>query len=293
VGFRTVVITKHCKCSYKNDYLVIRTDELKMIHLSEIDTVIFETPAVSITGVLLNELSQRRIGILFCNERHLPQGTFVPITGNYISAGRIMAQAAWDNASKDIVWKEIVKHKIDKQASLLEHHKHFEEAMLLRSYIDQVEEGDSTNREGFAAKVFFNALFGSDFARSDLSRNSECNACLDYGYSVLLAMVAKEVSAAGYELALGIHHRGTTNPYNLACDVMEPFRPIVDNIVVKAFDGVLSQEMKQCFWGLGNIEVYYGGIKSYLASSIGGYARDICRCMNEGGGLPMIYDCVW
>ncbi|NLY08262.1 MAG: hypothetical protein GXZ16_08665 [Spirochaetales bacterium] len=97
MGFRTVVITKHCKCSYKNDYLVIRTDELKMIHLSEIDTVIFETPAVSITGVLLNELSQRRIGILFCNERHLPQGTFVPITGNYISAGRIMAQAAWDN----------------------------------------------------------------------------------------------------------------------------------------------------------------------------------------------------
>jgi len=281
VGFRTVVITTHCKCTYRNGYMVIQAEDQKMIHLSEIDTVIFESTAVSVSCVLLNELSQQKICMVFCNERHLPQGSFVSLGLNYASAGRIITQAAWTDLSKGNAWMIIARHKISKQAEVLQNFGCADEALLIASYLSQVLPDDQTNREGFAAKVYFNALFGDGFVRRNKSyENAECNACLDYGYSILLAIVAREIVATGYELALGIHHRGSSNPYNFACDIMEPFRPLVDIIVLQNYSGEFDSHMKHCLWNLGNIEVMFHESKSFLCAAISAYLHDICKCMD-------------
>ena len=291
LSFRTVVITSHCKCSYKNDYLVIKDEQIRMIHLSEINTVIFETPAVSITGVLLSELVRNKVGIIFCDERHLPQGHYVPFSANYMSSSRIIAQSQWDNVVKDLVWREIVSLKILKQSDVLEHFGKMKECEMLRQYSEDIVAGDQTNREGFAAKVYFNALFGMDFSRGD--PNLPCNSCLDYGYAVLLAIVSREIASAGYEMALGIHHRGMFNPNNLACDVMEPFRPIVDYIVLSNYKKTFNREMKVHLWNLGNSEIVFREERSFLNSAIGSFFREICRMFeNQGGFLPE-YRFIW
>ncbi len=291
LSFRTVVITNHCKCSYKNDYLVIKDEQIRMIHISEINTVIFETPAVSITGVLLSELAKNKVGILFCDERHLPQGHYVPFSANYMSSSRIITQAQWNCVMKDLIWREIVRLKILKQSDVLKYFDKLKESEMLRRYSDDIAEGDSTNREGFAAKVYFNALFGMDFSRGDSS--IPYNACLDYGYAILLAIVAREIVNAGYEMALGIHHRGMFNPNNLACDVMEPFRPIVDFIVLSNYKNTFNREMKTHLWNLGNSEIIFREERSFLNSVIGTFFREICRMFDNKVGFLPEYNFIW
>lgn len=291
MGFRTVVITSHCKCSYKNDYLVIKDEQIRMVHLSEINTLIFETSAVSITGVLLSELAKNKVGVIFCDERHLPQGHYIPFSANYMSSSRIIAQSQWDVAVKDLLWSEIVRLKIRKQSELLAHFGRVKESEMLKQYSKEVSDGDLTNREGFAAKVYFNALFGTGFTRRDPS--IPYNSCLDYGYAILLASVAREIANAGYEMALGIHHRGMFNPNNLACDVMEPFRPIVDYVVLKNYQKTLDRNMKIQLWNLGNIEIFFNKERSFLNAAISSFFREISRGMEIGGGILPDYSFIW
>lgn len=262
-----------------------------MIHLSEINTVIFETPAVSITGVLLSELARNKVGVIFCDERHLPQGHYIPFSANYMSSSHIISQSQWDSSVKDLVWREIVRLKILKQSDVLACFGKKNESELLLQYSKNIVEGDVTNREGFASKVYFNALFGTDFSRRDPCLPS--NACLDYGYAILLSIVAREISNAGYEMALGIHHKGMFNPNNLACDVMEPFRPIVDYIVLRNFDKEFDQGMKIHLWNLGNFEVKFRGEHSFLNSAIEGFFREICRLIEYGDGFLSEYSFIW
>lgn len=272
--------------------MIIQTEELKMIHLSEIDTVIFDSVAVSVSCALLEAFVNNKIGVVFCSEKHLPQSTITPISTNVYSPGRIIWQASWDDSLKDSIWPCIVKHKIYQQASVLEYYERKEESKLLLSYLDTIELGDSSNREGFAAKVYFNALFGADFTRNNFLED-ERNFCLDYGYSILLALVAKEISATGYELALGIHHRGQTNPYNLACDLMEPFRPLVDIIVKRNFKGSFDYEIKKEFWNLSNTVVEYNNAKAFLTDAIKYYIRDVMTFMESPIINLKTYKIIW
>ncbi len=291
MGFRTVVVTRHSKCTYKNGYLVVKDDEVSMIHISEIDTLIFETPSVSITGVLLSELAENKVCVIFCNEKHLPQGQYVPFSSNYMSSSRKVEQSNWDESLKDLVWVNIVSDKIRKQSEVLKHFARIREYEMLESYVNEILPGDITNREGLAAKVYFNSLFDSGFDRRD--DGDLCNVCLNYGYAILLAMVSREIVKNGYDLSLGLHHKGVYNPYNLACDVMEPFRPIIDYLVVANYKGLFDREIKGILWNVGNTKVYYKKETNYLCKVISDYFKDICQFIREGGGFLSIYDFIW
>lgn len=262
-----------------------------MVHLSEINTLIFETPAVSITGVLISELAKNKIGVIFCDERHLPQGHYVPFSANYMSSARIISQSQWNSSVKEYAWKEIVRLKICRQSEVLRRFDKTAESEMLRQYSEDISLGDETNREGFAAKVYFNALFGMDFSRRD--PNLSINSCLDYGYAILLAIVAREIANAGYEMALGIHHKGMFNPNNLACDVMEPFRPIVDYIVLKNYDGKFDRNMKIHLWNLGNCEIIFKNERAFLNSAIADFFREVCRVIEYGDGFLPEYGFIW
>lgn len=241
MSFRTIVITKQSKISYKNRFLVVKQEmNEKYVHLSEIDTIIVDSISVSISAYLLKELSDNKINIIFCDEKHNPFGELIPYYSKYNTSKMIKKQIKWKLLNKDKLWKEIIKNKIMNQALLLKKIKSVKYKLIL-SYIDDVVDGDKTNREGHAAKVYFNALFGNYFTR-DL--DDPINAALNYGYSILLSTINKEIINNGYLTQLGIHHKNKFNPFNLTCDLMEPFRVIIDNFVYYNQKRKLDSEYK-------------------------------------------------
>ena len=248
MSFRTVVIAQQSKLSYKNRFLVVKQDlDEKYIHLSEIDTIIVDSLAVSISAYLLKELSDNKINVIFCDEKHNPFGELSTYYSKHNTSKMIQRQISWTSNEKDKIWKKIVKNKLLNQAYMLSKIES-EKYKLLLDYIIEVQDGDSTNREGHAAKVYFNALFGNSFSRRD---DSNINSALNYGYEVLLSTFNKEIINNGYLTQLGIHHKNEFNKFNLGCDLMEPFRIVIDNFVYynqdKNFDSNLKIEILDIF----------------------------------------------
>lgn len=165
MSWRTIVISSRCKLDTRMGYLMIRGEDVHRVFLDEIGMLIIENPAVSLTGCLIQALTERKVKIIFCDASRNPICETVACHGSHDSSDRIRRQIHWDKAFCAVVWQEIMCEKIRRQAVLLEETGHTGEAMLLRSYIPQVKPGDETNREGHAAKVYFNALFGMKFKR--------------------------------------------------------------------------------------------------------------------------------
>lgn len=241
MSFRTVVISRKSKISYKNRFLVVKREEdEKYIHLSEIDTIIVDSISVSISAYLLKELAENKINIMFCDEKHNPFGELVPYYSKHNTSKMIKEQISWKATDKDKMWAVIVKNKIMNQALLLRKIRSSKYELVL-SYVDEVVSGDKTNREGHAAKVYFNALFGNKFVRN---ADDSINAALNYGYAILLSTINKEIINNGYLTQLGIHHKNEFNEFNLTCDLMEPFRIVVDNFVYYNQDRKFDTEYK-------------------------------------------------
>ena len=165
MSFRTIVITNKSKISYKNRFLVVKQEvDEKYIHLSEIDTIIIDSISVSISTYLLKELSDHKINIIFCDEKHNPFGELTSYYISHNTSKKIKEQISWKKESKDKLWTLIIKNKILNQSLLLKK-AHKREFDLILSYYEEVITGDKTNREGPAAKIYFNALFGKNFIR--------------------------------------------------------------------------------------------------------------------------------
>lgn len=179
------------------------------------------------SAALLAALTKAKVKIIFCDEKHLPSAELVPYYGAHDSTRKIRAQAKWSEATKAAVWTAIVAEKIRKQEQLLKKLGSDRHAILaeLRQHIVLA---DATNREGQAARVYFAALFGLDFSRGS---DTSINAALNYGYNMLMAAFCREIVACGYVTQLGLCHDSVYNPYNLASDLMEPYRPLVDEAV--------------------------------------------------------------
>lgn len=264
MSFRTVVITRQSKISYKNRFLVVKQEnDEKYIHLSEIDTIIVDSISVSISAYLLKELADNKINIIFCDEKHNPFGEVVPYYSKHNTSKMIKEQIKWKVSDKDKIWAEIVKNKIMNQALLLKKTKSFKYKLIL-SYIDEVVDGDKTNREGHADKVYFNALYGNDFVRNS---DDSINAALNYGYAILLSTINKEIINNGYLTQLGIHHKNEFNKFNLACDLMEPFRIIIDNFVYYNQERKLDTQYKLDIVNILNNTFKYQG-KNYVLKDI-------------------------
>ncbi len=264
MGWRTIVVNKNCKLSYKNSYLVVRSEELKMIHLSEINTIIVENGMVSITSYLINELADRKIKIIFCDEKHNPSCELMPYYGAFNTSKKILNQTKWEQERKDEAWREIVKYKIHNQAMLLKKLEIKEYTKLLE-YEKQVEIADKTNREGHAAKVYFNLLFGNDFIRDN---EDNTNAALNYGYAILLSMLNRDIVSKGYITPLGINHRSEFNQFNLSCDLMEIFRPLVDEAVYNNRELAFDKEFKYKLVDVCNKTVIIEKQEQYLSNAV-------------------------
>ena len=277
MSWRTVVISQNAKLDYQIGYLVVRGQDTRKIHLNEIRTLIIESTAVSMTSYLLCELMKHKIKVIFCDEKRNPSSELLPYYGCHDTSQKIRWQMEWTQDNKACIWTEIVSEKINKQAQLLEK-LHRAEASFLREYLLEIELGDITNREGHAAKVYFNALFGKSFTRSD---ESPLNAALNYGYSLLLSSFNREIVSNGYITQIGLFHENQFNQFNLASDIMEPYRPIVDEFVYRMKPDKFEKDEKHALLRILEKEIYIDGKRELLVNAFKIYTKSVFDALNE------------
>ena len=279
MSWRTVVVSKRAKLDLKTGYLVVRSEEeTKKINLDEIAVLVIENTAISITGCLISALTDKKIKVIFCNEKRDPTCELVSLYGSHDTSAKVRRQIDWSEEMKACIWTEIITEKIRKQAEFLDETNHTEEAELLKKYISEIEFGDASNREGHAAKVYFNALFGKEFTRSQ-----ECvtNAALNYGYSIILSYFNREITAHGYLTQLGLFHSNMFNHFNFSCDLMEPFRVLVDRCVVKNNFTKFDTEEKHILIDILNSSVFINNTEQYLGNAIKLYSRSVFEALND------------
>lgn len=278
MSFRTIVISNRCKLDLRMNYMEVRGPQTVKILLDDIDILMIENPAVSLTGCLLEALVDKKVKVIFCDHQHNPYSELMPCHGSHDNSRKIKKQIAWSEDAKGAVWTAIVSQKIQNQSGHLKKLGYEQEADMLAGYVTELEYNDSTNREGHAAKVYFNKLFGLQF-----NRNKDCptNAALDYGYSLILSSFNKEIVANGYLTQVGLCHDNIYNPYNLSCDLMEPFRILVDELVkehdFQRFDIDEKHQMLELF----QKEVIIAGAKQVVTNAIKIYTKSVLDALTE------------
>lgn len=278
-GWRIILITQRCKLDLRYNNMNIRiNDSLKQVNIQEIGVLIIESTSVSLTTSLLSELMKNKIKVIFCDETHNPQSELVSYYGGYDQSERIKSQISWSNEIKENLWTIIVSEKIKKQMEVLKYFN-IKEYKLLENYMFQVEHFDITNREGHAAKVYFNLLFGVDFNRDD--KENVINMALDYGYSILLSLFNREIVSNGYITNIGLFHKNKFNHFNLSCDLMEPFRPLVDKMVVEMNIKNFSTEEKRHLQKILSTQLFIKNKQFFLQDVVRIYTKSILDALDE------------
>lgn len=275
MGFRTVVIKNRSKLDLKMDYLICRSSETYSIFIPEISTLILESTAISLTCALVSELIKNNVKIIFCDEKHNPESELIPYHNSYNSSKKIKQQIQWSDKIKKEVWACIIKDKIKKQAKILNDYNHLIESQMLLDYSKEVYENDITNREGHAAKVYFNALFGMEFSRRT---EHQINSALNYGYAIILSCFNREITKMGYLTQIGLWHKNEFNSFNLSCDMIEPFRVLIDKIVLNL---VAEKDTKSQILEIFNTKIKIDNKLQFLENAISIYCKSIIDALNE------------
>lgn len=217
--------------SLKDNQMVVNTKEMpdikKTIPIEDIGFVVLEHQQTSITLPLLNALSDNNVAVIICGENRMPNAMLMNLDSNSTQCESFRTQIEASEPLKKGIWKQVIEAKIRNQAALL--NKLGKDGDKLKPYYSNVKSGDSDNREGIAAKIYWNELFGDGFMRH--RDGIAPNNLLNYGYTLLRAAVARALMGSGLLPAFGIFHRNRYNAFPLADDIMEPYRPYVDEIV--------------------------------------------------------------
>lgn len=228
---RTIYIGNPAYLNLKNKQLQIvnPNDELiARIPIEDIAILLLDNPQITITNALLAFLQANNIVIISCDASHLPLGFMLPCYGHTEHSMHLKSQLQASDPLKKQLWKQTVKAKIINQQKLLAIYK--KEYTAMTAYLDKLVSGDTTNMEAKAAQHYWKYLF-DDFRRA--REGDPPNNLLNYGYAILRAMIARGLVSSGLLLSVGIFHHNKYNPYCLADDIMEPYRPFVDNLVYK------------------------------------------------------------
>lgn len=274
MGWRSVIITQHAKMTYSMNIMVVQTrDGISQIPIADINLLLVSTTQAVITSALISKLAENQTKVIFVDEKDEP---VVETVGYYPGArnlSKLNIQFNWDLQLKEKLWTKIVDRKITNQIAVLKNYQL--EWQNVQDELDQLELNDATNREAIAARKYFVTLFDKTFIRRD---NNAVNGALDYGYAILLASFNREIAVNGYLSYLGIHHHSEENCFNLASDLMEPFRPFVD-YWVKAHEKIkqLTPDIKYGLVELLSLEIEYNNKKTILSNVISEYVHD-CLC---------------
>ena len=284
MGWRTVVVNTHSKLSYKNNHLIFKdASRTELIHLSEVDILLLETTDIVLSTMLIKRLVDENILVIFCDDKRLPTAMLMPYYARHDSSLQLSNQITWSEDVKAEVWTTIIAQKILNQAMYLGDCGFFEKSQSVIDLYNRLELFDPSNREGHAARIYFNTLFGNDFSRE---QDNDINAALDYGYTLILSIFAREVVVCGCMTQFGLKHANQFNQFNLASDIMEPFRPIIDRIVYENRNDDFVKIKRELFTIFSDTFLY-NGKEMYLSNIVSDYTKKVIKTLNQTGkGVP-------
>lgn len=269
--------------SLRNNQMIINTKEMpemqRSVPIEDIGFLILEHQQTNITLPLLNALSDNNVAVIFCGDNFMPNAMLMNLDSNKTQGESYRAQIEASEPLKKGLWKQIVEAKIRNQAALL--NKLGKNGERLKPYYTNVKSGDSDNREGVAAKIYWGELFGEDFIRS--REGVEPNNMLNYGYTLLRAAVARSLMGSGLFPAFGIFHRNRYNAFPLADDIMEPYRPYVDEIVFDLYangERKLTKDVKSKLLRLLFTDTVFGKITRPLDVGLTMTSASLAKCFS-------------
>jgi len=278
MGWRTVVVNTHSKLSYKNNHLIFKdASRTELIHLSEVDILLLETTDIVLSTMLIKRLVDENILVIFCDDKRLPTAYLMPYYGRHDSSLQLSRQITWNEEAKAQVWTTIIAQKILNQAFYLGSCGFLEKSQSVIDLYHGLDLFDPSNREGHAARIYFNTLFGNDFSRE---QDNDVNAALDYGYTLILSMFAREIVLSGCMTQFGLKHANQFNQFNLASDIMEPFRPIIDRIVYENRSSSFVKIKRELFTIFSDT-FHYNDKAMYLSNIVSDYTKKVIQALNQ------------
>ena len=247
---RIIYVGSKSYLSLKQEQLLIENREngdVNSIPIEDIASLELDNHSIVISVQAIRKLSENNVVVMFCDDKHIPLSLALPIAGNFQLTKRFHAQLSVSKPRQKNLWQQIIRAKIKNQAAILK--LYGKDHIALLKLAENVKSGDSTNREAAASKYYWKTLFDEIGFRRD-PEGDYPNNMLNYGYIVLRSLVARALVSTGLNPSLGIFHKNQFNPFCLADDMMEPFRPVVDKIVFEKYskltdDLILSKEHKR------------------------------------------------
>lgn len=304
---RTLCFSNPAYLSLKNEQLVIKlpqveknddlpesfkADAVKTIPIEDVGVVVLDNKQITITQGLMEALLDNNCAVITCDKSHLPVGLLLPLSGNTTQNERFRQQLDASQPLKKQLWQQTVQAKIGNQAAVLKKCRDVEIGNMVK-WQNDVRSGDSDNLEGRAAAYYWKNMFPEieDFTRD--RDGVSPNNLLNYGYAILRAVVARSLVASGLLPTSGIHHHNRYNAYCLADDIMEPYRPYVDELVVSytnenGYPNELTPDIKRVMLSIPVLDVRINGQRSPLMLAAGQTAASLVRCFS-GEGRKLVY----
>ncbi len=283
MGYINIFVSKSAYMYVKNEQLFLENSENKVDYpLEDINSIMVENLNTTISTYTLSKLSQNGILCFICNQNHLPSGVVLPFCEHYQTLSMFENQINLSKPFQKQIWKSVIENKIENQNDVLNMCGGNDSLKFLK---ETVLSGDSSNNEAKASLIYFKELFGKGFVRRDDS--SSINAFLNYGYSIIRGFIARSIVVHGLQPFLGIHHSNQLNQFNLADDLMEPFRPIVD-LFVKIYlydESELTSKIKAEIYNIMSVDVLIDGQKNPVSYAIEQYVQSFQKSIKENKNL--------
>lgn len=291
MAFRTVLIEKAVNVRLDLNNIVVNYENEKFwINIDEISVLIVDDPRCNVSLNVLAYLCQKGICALFCDSSHMPVGALETLSMHSRSSKKIKQQLEWNEETKEFLWTEIIRNKIQNQIDTLKRNYKYDKVDTIKNLLLSIEQGDPQNREGTVSRIYFRELFGDTFKRfsEDL-----INYSLNYIYQIVRSKIAQEIVAYGYLPSYGIHHKSEFNAFNLADDFIEPFRPICDyyvnDILANSDEGYLTSEIKYKLVDILNSNITYKNSKYKLHVVIQFYVQGLFSFLETGEVEKIIF----
>lgn len=292
MAFKNIFIENGVHLSVKNEQLIITKEGEYSVPLEDINSICIESLKTNITTYCLYKMVEHDIAVFICNEKHLPTGILLGTNSYSRQLKNINKQLSMPKPIIKRIWQDIVKQKIENQATVLKRSNIEGGYKKLIALKEAVMSGDTTNVEARAAAIYFKELFGNDFSRKD---EYFYNSALNYGYAIVRGMICRTLVMYGFETSIGIFHHNQLNNFNLADDLIECFRPLVDLYIINKVEekDILDSESKKKIYNVINSLIEIDGKSYNVQTAIENVVKSLSTSMEKRANcikLPVLND---
>lgn len=283
--YRQAIVESGARIFLRKNRLCIETDDLHQLPVEDLAALVLDSREIEVTAYALERLAANGTVVIFCNEKHMPSGVLLPYGSHSRRLRTVRKQISQSKPRLKQLWKQVVRQKIKNQGRCLEL---CGKENVVKPWIPQVRSGDTTNVEGTAAALYFKALYGGGFIRHT---SDTVNDILNYGYAVIRASIARYLAIYGFEPSLGLFHHSELNAFNLADDLIEPYRPLVDLYAFRhreSEEEMLTKEMRRGLVQLLNADILSDGEVHGVNYAIERTVQSLSRCYEEESEMLLL-----